>query len=372
MTQNPKLADLSAAGVSVWLDDLSRELIASGGLTEHIETRSVTGVTTNPAIFQAAISGASTYDAQIAELAAAGADVDATLTAVTTDDVRSACDVFAPVFAATGGVDGRVSIEVDPRLAHDTDGTVAQAIELWNRVDRPNALIKIPATKAGLPAITRVLAEGISVNVTLIFSVERYGEVIEAYLDGLDAALENGHDIATLVSVASFFVSRVDTEIDARLDKLGTAEALALRGKAGLANARLAYALYQEVFQQGVRFPALQAHGARPQRALWASTGVKNPEYPDTLYVSELVAPDTVNTMPEKTMRAFADHGWVNTESIIGTAAESREVFDALTAVGIDLPEVFDLLEREGVEKFEVAWNELLDATSAQLATARG
>ncbi|MFZ2512279.1 MAG: transaldolase [Gordonia sp. (in: high G+C Gram-positive bacteria)] len=368
MTQNPKLAELSAAGVSVWLDDLSRDLINSGGLREEIDGHSVTGVTTNPAIFQASIAKSDTYDTQIAALGAAGNDVDGVIAAITTDDVRSACDVFAQVYADTDGVDGRVSIEVDPRLAHDTDGTVAQAIELHGIVDRPNVLIKIPATNAGLPAITRVLAEGISVNVTLIFSVERYQEVIEAYLNGLDAALENGHDIAGIASVASFFVSRVDSEIDKRLDAIGTPEALALRGKAGLANARLAYATFQDVFELGVRFPALKAHGARPQRALWASTGVKNPDYPDTLYVSELVAPETVNTMPGKTMAAFADHGWVNTESIIGQAAASGAVFDALTDVGVNLPEVFDLLEAEGVEKFEVAWNELLETTAAQLA----
>ncbi len=367
MTQNPKLAELFAAGVSVWLDDLSRDLIDSGGLQREIDTHSVTGVTTNPAIFQASIAKSDTYDAQIAALGAAGTEVEGVLAAITTDDVRAACDVFAQVYADTDGVDGRVSIEVDPRLAHDTDGTVAQAIELHRIVDRPNVLIKIPATKAGLPAITRVLAEGISVNVTLIFSVDRYREVIVAYLNGLDAALENGHDIAGIASVASFFVSRVDTEIDGRLEAIGTPEALALRGKAGLANARLAYAAFQEVFELGVRFPALQSHGARPQRALWASTGVKNPDYPDTLYVSELVAPETVNTMPGKTMEAFADHGWVNTDSILGQAAVSRGVFEELAAVGVNLAEVFEVLESEGVAKFEVAWTELLDATAAQL-----
>ncbi|MFT3715236.1 MAG: transaldolase [Gordonia sp. (in: high G+C Gram-positive bacteria)] len=370
MAQNPKLAELSEAGVSVWLDDLSRDLIASGGLQEQIDTHSVSGVTTNPAIFQNSIAKADTYDDQIAELAKQGADVDAVITAITTDDVRSACDVFAPVFDATDGVDGRVSIEVDPRLAHKTDETVDQAIALWKLVDRPNALIKIPATKAGIPAIARVLAEGISVNVTLIFSVDRYREVMDAYLDGLDQALRNGHDIGTIESVASFFVSRVDTEIDARLEKIGTPEALALRGKAGLANARLAYAAYQETFQKEVRFPDLAAHGARAQRPLWASTGTKNPDYPDTLYVSELVAPDTVNTMPGKTMDAFADHGWVDTESIVGQEGPSREVFDSLTAVGVDLPDVFEVLENEGVDKFQVAWDELLTATSAQLGGA--
>lgn len=371
MSQNAKLAELSAAGVSVWLDDLSRDLITSGGLQDEIDSRSVVGVTTNPAIFQASISKAATYDEQIHRLAAEGADVDATITAITTDDVRSACDVFEQVFTESGGLDGRVSIEVDPRLAHDTDGTVTQAKELWELVNRRNTLIKIPATKAGLPAISAVLAEGISVNVTLIFSVERYREVMDAFLDGLEAAHRNGHDVAQITSVASFFVSRVDTEIDARLDEIGTDEALALRGKAGLANARLAYAAYQETFETETRFPDLQALGARPQRPLWASTGVKNPDYPDTLYVSELVAPNTVNTMPGKTMLAFADHGWVNGESIIGQAKASQEVFDALANVGVDLADVFELLEREGVQKFEDAWNELLTATAEQLQSAR-
>ncbi|GED98083.1 transaldolase [Gordonia crocea] len=367
MSTNERLAELSEAGVSVWLDDLSRDLLRSGRLAELIATRSVVGVTTNPSIFQAALSAGDSYAEQVAALAAGGADVDAAIRTITTDDVRDACDVFAPVFVESDGVDGRVSIEVDPRLAHDTDGTVAQAIELWQAVDRPNLLIKIPATKAGLPAITRVLAEGISVNVTLIFSVDRYGEVIEAFLDGLDAALAAGHDIATLHSVASFFVSRVDTEIDKRLEAIGTDEALALRGKAGLANARLAYARYLDVFTREVRFPDLAAQGARPQRALWASTGTKNPDYADTLYVSELVAPDTVNTMPGKTMEAFADHGWVDRESIIGQEASARETMTQIAAAGVDLDDVFVLLEDEGVTKFIDAWSDLLAATADQL-----
>ncbi|GAB09410.1 transaldolase [Gordonia araii NBRC 100433] len=368
MTTNERLAQLSEAGVSVWLDDLSRDLLRSGRLAELIATRSVVGVTTNPSIFQAALSAGDSYDEQVAKLAASGADVDAAIRTITTDDVRDACDVFAPVFVESDGVDGRVSIEVDPRLAHDTDGTVAQAIELWQEVDRPNLLIKIPATKAGLPAITRVLAEGISVNVTLIFSVQRYAEVIEAFLDGLGAALAAGRDIADLHSVASFFVSRVDTEIDKRLDAIGTDEALALRGKAALANARLAYARYQDVFTKEVRFPDLAAHGARPQRALWASTGTKNADYPDTLYVSELVAPDTVNTMPGKTMEAFADHGWVNESSIIGQEADAREVMERVAAAGVDLDDVFAQLEDEGVTKFIDSWTDLLAATGDQLS----
>jgi transaldolase len=367
MTQNPNLAALSAAGVSVWLDDLSRERLQTGNLQQLIDTRSVVGVTTNPSIFQAALSKGTAYDAQVAELADRGADVDATIRTVTTDDVRNACDVLAKQYELSDGVDGRVSIEVDPRLAHDTDKTILQAIELWKIVDRPNLLIKIPATLAGLPAITAVIAEGISVNVTLIFSVERHKAVMDAYLKGLEAAKQSGHDVSKIHSVASFFVSRVDTEIDARLEKLGTEAALGLRGKAGLANARLAYAAYQEVFEGGSRFAALAADGARVQRPLWASTGVKNPDYPDTLYVTELVAANTVNTMPEKTLEAVADHGTIAGDTISGTAQASQELFDSLTAVGIDLADVFKVLEDEGVDKFEKSWQELIDATQAQL-----
>jgi len=365
MTQNPNLAALSAAGVSVWLDDLSRERLQTGNLTELINTRSVVGVTTNPSIFQAALSKGTAYDEQVHELASRGADVDATIRTVTTDDVRNACDVLAKVYEASGGVDGRVSIEVDPRLAHDTDKTILQAIELWKIVDRPNLLIKIPATLAGLPAITAVIAEGISVNVTLIFSVERHRAVMDAYLTGLEKAREAGHDLSKIHSVASFFVSRVDTEIDARLEKIG-GSALGLRGKAGVANARLAYAAYEQVFG-GPQFTNLKAEGARVQRPLWASTGVKNPDYPDTLYVTELVAADTVNTMPEKTLEAVADHGQVTGDTVSGTAAAAQAVFDELSAVGIDLDDVFNLLEVEGVEKFEKSWAELLEATQGQL-----
>jgi transaldolase len=370
MTQNPNLQKLSEAGVSVWLDDLSRDRIESGNLAELIASKSIVGVTTNPSIFQAALSKGHAYNAQVRELAERGADVEATIRTVTSDDVRAACDVLAPEFEASYGVDGRVSIEVDPRLAHDADKTVAQAVELWKIVDRPNLFIKIPATEAGIPAIAKVLGEGISVNVTLIFSVERYELVMGAYLDGLEAAKTAGRDLSRIHSVASFFVSRVDTEIDSRLEKIGTPEALALRGKAALANARLAYASYQQVFEVQPRFQGLLAGGARLQRALWASTGVKNPDYPDTLYVTELVAPNTVNTMPEKTLDAFADHGEVAGDTVSGAAVESQEVFDKLTAVGIDLTDVFVVLENEGVDKFEVAWNELLEATAEQLRAA--
>ncbi|HZQ31465.1 MAG TPA: transaldolase [Mycobacterium sp.] len=367
MAQDKNLAALSAAGVSVWLDDLSRERLESGNLQELIDTKCVVGVTTNPTIFQKALSEGDAYDAQVAELAERGADVDATVRTVTTDDVRDACDVLRPQWEASDGVDGRVSIEVDPRLAHDTDKTVLQAIELWKIVDRPNLFVKIPATKAGLPAITNTLAEGISVNVTLIFSVERHREVMDAYLAGLEAAKQAGHDISKIHSVASFFVSRVDTEIDNRLEKIGSDEALALRGQAGVANARLAYAAYEEVFVGGKRYEALKADGARVQRPLWASTGVKNPDYPDTLYVTELVAPNTVNTMPEKTIDAVADHGEITGDTVTGRAGEAQQVFDKLEAVGIDLRDVFLVLEDEGVEKFEKSWHELLNATQEQL-----
>ncbi len=367
MAQNPNLAELSAAGVSVWLDDLSRDRLRSGNLQELIDTRSIVGVTTNPSIFQAALSKGTAYDAQVAELAARGADVDAVIRTATTDDVREACDVLRPQWNDSNGVDGRVSIEVDPRLAHDTDNTILQAIELWKIVDRPNLLIKIPATLAGLPAITAVIAEGISVNVTLIFSVERHRAVMDAYLAGLEAARVAGHDLNSIHSVASFFVSRVDTEIDTRLEQIGSKEAMKLRGQAGVANARLAYAAYEDVFGSGGRWTPLAESGAWVQRPLWASTGVKNPEYSDTLYVTELVAPDTVNTMPEKTLEAVADHGKILGNTISGTAAESQAVFDRLEAVGIDLTDVFRHLEEDGVQKFEKSWEELLDATRAQL-----
>jgi transaldolase len=370
MAQNPNLAALSAAGVSVWLDDLSRERLQTGNLQELIDTKCVVGVTTNPTIFQGALSKGHAYDEQVKELAERGADVDAAIRTVTTDDVRNACDVLAKQYELSDGVDGRVSIEVDPRLAHDTDKTILQAIELWKIVDRPNLLIKIPATLAGLPAITAVIAEGISVNVTLIFSVERHRLVIDAYLAGLEKAKEAGHDISKIHSVASFFVSRVDSEIDKRLEKIGSDEALALRGQAGVANARLAYAAYEEVFVGAARYEALKADGGRVQRPLWASTGVKNPEYSDTLYVTELVAPNTVNTMPEKTIDAVADHAVITGDTVTGKAEEAQAVFDKLSAAGIDLPDVFKVLEDEGVEKFEKSWLDLLDATQEQLDAA--
>jgi transaldolase len=366
MAPNERLAALSAAGVSIWLDDLSRERLTSGGLKQLITESAVVGVTTNPTIFAAALANGEVYDAQVRELKQRGASIDDTVREVTVADVREACDVFRNTWESSGGVDGRVSLEVSPLLAHDTAATLAEAQDIWKAVDRPNLLVKIPATEAGLSAITDALAEGVNINVTLIFSVERYRDVMQAYLEGLERAAANGHKLAGIASVASFFVSRVDTEIDKRLEKIGTEEALALRGKAGIANSRLAYAAFQETFQ-GSRWAQLTAQGARPQRPLWASTGVKNPDYPDTMYITELVVADTVNTMPEKTLHAFADHGEVQGDKVTGTAAQAQEVFDALERVGIDLTDVFQVLEDEGVEKFEASWKELLDTVKGQL-----
>ncbi|XBB69070.1 transaldolase [Nocardioides sp. WV_118_6] len=365
-----RLKALADAGVSIWLDDLSRERIETGNLAALVADKSVVGVTTNPTIFAGAISDGERYDAQVRGLVADGADADKVIFALTTDDVRNACDVLAPV-AAAHHADGRVSIEVEPTLANDTDATVASAKALWAAVDRPNALIKIPATLEGLPAITSVIAAGISVNVTLIFSVERYRGVMDAYLAGLEQAQAAGIDLATIQSVASFFVSRVDTEIDARLDKIGSDEALALRGQAAVANARLAYAAFEEVLASD-RWQALAAAGAHPQRPLWASTGVKNPAYPDTLYVTDLVVADTVNTMPEKTLLAFADHGEVEGDQVTGQGAGAQQVFDRLTAAGIDLDDVFAVLETEGVDKFKTSWTELVATVEAQMAQAGG
>ncbi|WP_104106557.1 transaldolase [Nocardioides sp. 616] len=363
-----RLKSLSAAGVSIWLDDLSRERIETGNLADLVKNDSVVGVTTNPSIFAAALADGERYDAAVRSLAASGADVDATVFALTTSDVRDACDILRPVWEATEGVDGRVSIEVSPALAADTEATTTSARELWTEIDRENLLIKIPATTEGAPAITTVLAEGISVNVTLIFGLERYRGVMEAYLSGLEQALENGHDLSKIHSVASFFVSRVDTEIDKRLEASG-ADA-SLRGRAGVANARLAYQAFEEVFS-GQRWERLAAAGARPQRPLWASTGVKNPDYRDTMYVTDLVVPGSVNTMPEKTLQAFADHGEVNGDQVTTQYADARETMDALAAAGIDYDDVIEVLEREGVEKFVTAWEELLDTVRGQLDKAR-
>ncbi|MER6122464.1 transaldolase [Streptomyces sp. NPDC001795] len=360
------LKRLSDEGVSIWLDDLSRKRIASGNLAELVETRHVVGVTTNPSIFQAAIGSGEGYEEQLADLAVRGVTVDEAVRMMTTADVRAAADILRPVYEATDGRDGRVSIEVDPRLAHNTAATIAEAKQLAWLVDRPNVMIKIPATRAGLPAITEVIGQGISVNVTLIFSLERYREVMDAYLAGLEKARAAGLDLSAIHSVASFFVSRVDTEIDKRLTKLGTDEALTLKGRAALANARLAYEAYEEVFG-GERWLALAGAGANKQRPLWASTGVKDPAYKDTLYVDELVAPGTVNTMPEATLDATADHGDIQGDTVTGGYTQARADLAAVERLGISYDEVVGQLEDEGVAKFEVAWQDLLEAVTASL-----
>ncbi|MFI8422581.1 transaldolase [Streptomyces sp. NPDC085479] len=362
------LKRLSDEGVAIWLDDLSRRRITSGNLAELIDQSHVVGVTTNPSIFQKAITSGDGYEQQLADLAARKVTVDEAIRMITTADVRDAADILRPVFDSTDGQDGRVSIEVDPRLAHETAATIAEAKQLAWLVDRPNTLIKIPATQAGLPAITEVIGLGISVNVTLIFSLERYRAVMDAYLAGLEKARERGLDLAKIHSVASFFVSRVDTEIDKRLDGIGTDEAKALKGKSALANARLAYEAYEEVFSDSSeRWAALDKAQANKQRPLWASTGVKDPAYKDTLYVVDLVAPGTVNTMPEATLEATADHGEVSGDTIRGTYDSSREVLAAVAKLGISYDDVVQLLEDEGVEKFEASWNDLLSSTEAEL-----
>lgn len=366
MASNNNLRALSGAGVSVWLDDLSRNRITSGNLTELINDYELVGVTSNPTIFANALSDAADYDGQLRDLASRGATVDQAVREITTKDVRDACDVFREVFDA--GRDGRVSLEVDPRLAHDTDGTVAEARELWKAVDRPNLFVKIPATLEGLPAITQALSEGINVNVTLIFSVERYRAVMDAFLTGLEQASANGQDITRIASVASFFVSRVDAEVDKRLKNVDGGEELF--GLAAIANARLAYSAYEEVFASD-RWKALEQAGAKSQRALWASTGVKDPAYSDTRYVDELVAPNTVNTMPEGTLQAVADHADIRGDLVSGTGQSAQQVFDRLSAAGIDLDDVYRVLEREGVEKFEKSWNELLDTVRDQLERSK-
>ena len=360
------LGDLSAAGVAVWLDDLSRELLAGGGLESLVADRHVVGVTTNPTIFASALSKGDRYDDQLAALAAEGAGTDAAVLAVTTNDVRTACDVLAPVHAQTDGLDGCVSIEVDPRLSRDASATADMARRLWTTVKRDNLYIKIPGTQEGLAAITEVISRGISVNVTLIFSLERYRAVMDAYLSGLEQAADAGRDIAAIRSVASFFISRVDTEVDSRLDHLGTPMATRLKGSAAIANARLAYQAYEQL-TAGERWQRLARLGARPQRPLWASTGVKNPAYPDTKYVAGLVAPGTVNTMPGPTLEAFADHGQVSGDTMTGGYEDSRGFLALLAAAGIDFNDVTRFLERDGLDKFEKSWSELGATVAAEM-----
>ena len=362
---------LSDEGVAVWLDDMSRARLVSGNLKALVRDKHVVGVTTNPTIFHKAITSSDVYDEQIANLAALEIPVAEAIRLLTTHDVRAVCDLLRPVYDGTDGLDGRVSIEVDPGLADDTRRTFAEAELLWWMVDRPNLMVKIPATEAGLPAITAALAAGISVNVTLIFSVERYEAVMDAYLDGLEQAHAAGRDLARIASVASFFVSRVDTEIDARLDKIGGDEAQALKGKAAIANARLAYQRFEQVFASE-RWERLEALDARPQRPLWASTGVKDPTYDDTRYVVELVAPGTVNTMPEATLRAVGDHGVIRGDTVRGGYGEARRLTQDLNEVGVDLADVFRALEADGVQRFQASWRELQDDVADALARNRG
>ncbi|MGH3361525.1 MAG: transaldolase [Nocardioides sp.] len=364
-----RLKELSDAGVSIWLDDLSRERIETGNLADLVKEKSVVGVTTNPTIFAGAIADGERYDDEVRALVADGSDLDTVVFELTTSDVRAACEVLQPTYAATDGVDGRVSIEVSPDLAHDTEATLASARALWTEVDRDNLFIKIPATTEGAPAITDALGDGISVNVTLIFGLGRYGGVMEAYAAGLEKALAAGKDLRGIHSVASFFVSRVDSEIDKRLEAIGTDEALALRGKAGVANARLAYRDYERFFA-GDRWARLAEAGANTQRPLWASTGVKNPDYRDTMYVTDLLVANTVNTMPEKTLEAFADHGEVAGDQVTTQYDAAEQVMADLAAVGIDYDDVIAVLEREGVEKFAASWQELLDTVSGQMDAA--
>lgn len=366
-----RLGELSAAGVAVWLDDISRERLTEGGSQTSLDLlrrdKHVVGVTSNPTIFAAAVSSSDDYAWQLDDLAARKVGVEEAMRMITTYDIRWACDVMRPAFDASGGVDGRVSIEVDPRLADDTAATIAEAKQLWWLVDRRNLFVKIPATRAGVPAITATLAEGLSINVTLIFSLQRYAEVMDAWLSGLEQASSNGHDLSKIESVASFFVSRVDSEVDKRLEKLGNTE---LPGKAAVANARLAFAAYQEVMASG-RWEALRAKGAHPQRPLWASTSTKDPAYSPTLYVDELVAPGTVNTMPEKTLDAVQSAGLSGThfvaDAITQNVSHAREVMAALKDAGVDYDDVVEVLEREGVAKFSASWQEMLNRVQSAL-----
>jgi transaldolase len=360
------LADLAANGVSIWLDDLSRELLENGDLDALIQDRGVVGVTTNPTIFANALAKGDRYEDQVKALVAKKADVETAVYEITTDDVRSACDTFRPIYESSGHLDGRVSIEVDPRLARDTAATIEMAERLWQTVDRPNAMIKIPASVEGLPAITATIAKGISVNVTLIFSLERYRAVMDAYLTGLEQARAAGQSLVDIASVASFFVSRVDSEIDKRLDGIGSAQAKGLKGKAAVANAQLAYQAFEEV-TASARWQELAAAGARVQRPLWASTGVKDPSYPDTMYVTELVTKDTVNTMPGATLEATADHAIITGDTVTGSYAEAAQVLSSLQELGIDYDDVTAVLEVEGLDKFEKSWTELLATVSGEL-----
>jgi transaldolase len=357
-----RLHELSELGQSVWIDYLSRQLLQSGKLERMLEEDAVVGVTTNPTIFQKAIAEGDAYDEQLREVLAEEDDPKEVFLKLAVQDVQNACDLLRRVWDGGQGQDGYVSIEVDPNLAHDTEGTIDEAQRLHELVDRPNCFVKIPATKEGLPAIEEMIARGRSINVTLIFSLERYAEVVEAYLRGLERLVENGGDPGPVASVASFFVSRVDTEADKRLEAVGAPKEL--RGKLAIANAKLAYQRYLQLFS-GERWAALTAKGARSQRCLWASTSTKNPEYRDVMYVEELIGPETVDTMPEETIEAFQDHGRVALTLDRGVD-EAQRVFEQVAEAGVDYDDVVATLEREGVDKFADSFKELLDGVRAK------
>jgi len=359
-----RLQLLSEQGQSVWIDNLSRDLLRTGGLAAMMENDAVVGVTSNPTIFQKAIGQGDAYDEQLKELAGKVDDPKELFLELSAQDVAEACDLLRPVFDATQGVDGYVSWEVDPTLAYDRDGTYEEAQRLHAWIDRPNLHVKIPATKPGLGAIEDMIAAGKNINVTLIFSLQRYAEVVEAYLRGLERLVASGGHPAKVASVASFFVSRVDTETDRRLEEFGTKDALALRGKLAIANAKLAYQHYLEAFS-GPRWEFLAGKGARPQRCLWASTSTKNPAYRDVMYVEELIGPETVNTMPPETIEAFQDHGEVALTLTKGIK-KARAVFEGLAAVGVDVDDVTETLEAEGVQKFADSFAELLAAVGGK------
>lgn len=361
---------LDALGVAVWLDDLNRGLVADGRLDRMVDELGLKGVTSNPTIFAKAMQPGGPYDDQLRGLSRRGVGAEEAARLLTAYDVRWACDRLRPVYRATNGEDGRVSIEVDPRLADDTAATVAEARALWWLVDRPNLFVKIPATRAGLPAVSEALAAGVSVNVTLIFSLDRYEEVLDAFLTGLERAVAAGHEPAGVASVASFFVSRVDSETDRRLAAVDTPEARELRGRAAVANARLAYERFEHMLGTE-RWQALAALGARPQRPLWASTGVKDPACPDTRYVDALAAPSTVCTMPEQTLRAVADHGRVDGNAIRGTYEEERRTLRDLARAGVSYQDVVETLEEDGVARFTASWNELLQTLDSALRSPR-
>lgn len=371
------LADLAAARVSVWLDDLSRQRIQTGSLARMVDAGEIVGITTNPTIFAKAIGSGSGYEEQLRDLALRGVAIGEAVRLLTAWDVRAACDILRPVYDRTDARDGRVSIEVDPRISGNADRTAAEARGLWWLVDRPNLFIKIPATLAGLPAITASLADGISVNVTLIFSLDRYRAVLDAFLTGLERRKAAGRSLVGIESVASFFISRVDTEIDRQLLGLADRDVEAdetmkfdrLRGQAALANAYLAYEIYEQMLASD-RWKALAAVGGRPQRLLWASTGVKDKTFSDTRYVSELVAPDTVNTMPETTLIAVADHGDIRGDTVRGSYATARATFQALTRLGVSIEKVGETLEEEGIASFAKSWDELINSVTSQIEKA--